>query len=48
MDFNCSMLWLFMAQMQRSALASIDEFTLMESATREICWSLRERYRKGR
>ena len=34
---------LCVTQAQANTLAIIDEFTLMESATREICWSVRER-----
>jgi len=44
MDFNRSPLCLCVAQMQGNTLAIIDEFTLMESDTREMCWAVRERY----
>ena len=43
MDFNCSPLWLCVVRVQGNTLAILDQFTLMESATREICWSVRER-----
>lgn len=44
MYFNRSPLCLCVAQMQGNTLAVIDEFTLMESDTREMCWAVREKY----